>query len=109
MTETRRSKGRVAVRLAAFGIALSLLSGCIGAMAAPLLTTAGVTAATNTSLDRTFTYSERVTRMSCSQLRSEYARLEQDAVARVNPLGNWSARRAAVLSAAGQRGCRITG
>ncbi len=98
---------RRAGTLAAFGVSMTLLSGCLGVVAVPLATTAAVTAATNSSVDRTMSYAERTTRMNCSQLRSEYRRLQRDGLARVNPLGNWAGRRTAVLSAASNRGCRL--
>jgi hypothetical protein len=89
-------------------IAAMLLSGCLGAVAIPLITTAGVTAATSTSVDRTVSYAERTTRMNCRQLRSEYARLQRDALGRANPLGGWAGRRAAIVSAASNRGCSLS-
>ncbi len=91
------------------GLLSTGLSGCLAAaVAVPLITTAGVTAAANGSVDRTVSYAERASRMNCNQLRSEYARLERDALARANPLGGWAGRRAAVVNAASQRGCRLS-
>lgn len=98
--------GRVA-KVAAAGCLVVSLSGCLAALAVPLVTTAGVTAATNSSVDNTLSYAEQVSRMNCNQLRAEYTKLDGDVLARANPLGNWAGRRAAVQSAASQRGCSL--
>ena len=94
-------------RFLVLGAVVTSLSGCLAAMAVPLATTAGVTAATNASADRAMNHSARVRRMSCSSLRAEYARLEKDAVGRMNPFSQWAVRRASVKSAAARKGCRL--
>ncbi len=98
---------RRVVRLALLGATVSSLSGCLAAMAIPLATTAGVTAAANKSADSLTEHGVQVTHMSCSALRAEYARLEKDAVGKMNPFGNWAARRSMVKSVAAQKGCRL--
>ena len=89
--------------------AVSTLSGCLGAVAIPLATTAGVTAATNTAADNSTAYVSRVHRMNCSQLRAEHRKLQKNALARANPLSNWSGRMTAVRATASNRGCRLSG
>ncbi|MCR8551162.1 hypothetical protein M4578_25380 [Salipiger sp. P9] len=102
------TKINTGLRLAIVGLMAMSLSGCLAAaVAVPLATTAGMTAATSTASDRLTSYVARVHRMNCSQLRQEYARLQKDGVARVNPLSNWTGRRAAVVSTASNKGCRL--
>lgn len=111
MHDMTRILTRVGGKVAVLTVAATVLGGCLGAMAVPLLTTAGATAVTTTTIDRRNSYVARVSQMNCSQLRSEYARLERDTLGRVNPLapGDWSARRTAVLSVASERGCTLPG
>lgn len=94
-------------RLLAVGVFTTVLSGCLAAVAVPLATTAAVTTASNQSVDRTVSYAGKASRMSCSQLRTEYAKLQRNAVAKANPLSGWTGRRAAIVNAASQRGCRL--
>lgn len=110
MQNTLRKPARTLCTLVALGLATTLLSGCLtaAAVAVPLITTAGMTAATNTSVDRTVSHAARVSRMNCGQLRTEYARLQRDTLGRVNPMGGWAGRRAAVVSAAADRGCNLS-
>ena len=98
---------RRVIRLALLGAAVSSLSGCLAAMAVPLATTAGITAATNKSADRLTEHGAQVTRMNCSALRAEYARLEKDTAGKMNPFSYWAALRSTVKSVAAQKGCRL--
>ncbi len=94
-------------KVAAAGVLATSLSGCLAAIAVPMVATTGALGASAASANNAVDFGRETQRMNCNQLRAEYAKLQANQLGRFSPFGSWASRRAAVQSAADQKGCQL--